>query len=247
MIKREEIFAYVKEKYNVEEKYPLPTAPTYPVLQHPDNLKWFALIQDVERKKLGLVGEGKVDIISVKLKELAFVEYLQAQEGYFKGYSFHKGNWISILMDGSVPFKEICNLIDESYEVTGPGKKKREAKEWLVPANPKYYDVEHLFEEKEEAEWKQGNGIKEGDTVYMYVAAPVSAILYQCLVIKTNIPYHYMDKNLTIKSLMKLRLQKRYRKDQFPLSLLKEKYGIASIRGPRYVPYLLSQALKAGD
>ena len=60
---REEIFQYVKKKYKVEPDYPFSTAPTYPVLRHKDNRKWFALIMDIPREKLGLEGSEHADII----------------------------------------------------------------------------------------------------------------------------------------------------------------------------------------
>ena len=83
-----------------------------------------------------------------------------------------------------------------------------------------------------------------GDTVFMYVGAPVSAVLYKCKVTETNIPYQYQDKNLTISALMKIRLLKRYAPEQFTFEVLKSEYGIYAIRGPRGVPNSLSSALK---
>ena len=126
-------------------------------------------------------------------------------------------------------------------------KKKREkirpSKEWVIPANPKNYDIEHAFDDTDEIDWKQGAGIKAGDTVFMYVAAPVSAILYQCKVTKTDIPYQYADKNLTIKALMRIRLLKRYKPDKFTFDRLCEENGVNAIRGPRGIPNSLSHAL----
>lgn len=78
----------------------------------------------------------------------------------------------------------------------------------------------------------------------MYVGAPVSAILYKCKVTETDIPYDYHDDNLTITSLMKIRLQKRYDPEQFTFECLKEEYGIYAVRGPRGIPNSLSEALK---
>ena len=120
-------------------------------------------------------------------------------------------------------------------------------KEWIIPANPKYYDTLHAFDTSDEIDWKQGNGIIAGDIVYMYVAAPVSAIMYQCEVTETNIPFDYADKNLTIKALMKIRLLKRYKPDTFSFTALKEEYGIFAIRGPRGIPDQLSAALRDGN
>lgn len=67
----------------------------------------------------------------------------------------------------------------------------RPPKEWIIPANPKYYDIQAAFRTSKEIDWKQGKGIKVGDTVYMYVAAPVSAILYKCRVTRTDIPFRF--------------------------------------------------------
>lgn len=127
-------------------------------------------------------------------------------------------------------------MIDMSFAATMSAKERdkiRPPKEWIIPANPKFYDMEHAFDEKDEIEWKQGAGIKAEDTVFMYVAAPISAILYKCKVTETDIPYAYEDKHLTITALMKIKLQKRYRPARFSLGVLREEYGIYSIRGPR--------------
>ena len=231
---REKIFKYVKEKYNIEPDYPFSTAPTYPVLRHADNRKWFALIMDVQREKLGLKGTDYVDIINLKLGDPMLVDMIVRQLGYFYGYHITRSSWISILLDGTVPFEEICQWIDEI----------RPPKEWIVPANPKYFDIVHAFDNAGEIDWKQGRGIKAGDTVFIYAGAPVSAILYKCRVTETDIPYHYSDRNLTITAVMKIKLQKRYMPDRFTFEKLKEEYGIYAVRGPRGIPHSLSEALK---
>ena len=87
-------------------------------------------------------------------------------------------------------------------------------------------------------------GIKKGDTVYLYIGAPASAIYYKCLVTETGIPWHFEREGLTIKSLMRMRLLKRYDPDQFTFSVLKQEYGICAVRGPRGIPPKLSEALR---
>ena len=135
-----------------------------------------------------------------------------------------------------------------NFMATASKKKKekiRGPKEWVIPVNPKFYDIIHAFDGAEEIDWKQGAGIKAGDTVYMYVAAPVSAIMYKCKVTETDIPYKYQDENLTIKALMKIKLLKRYEPERFTFDILKVEYGIFAVRGPRGIPHSLSEALKA--
>ena len=79
----------------------------------------------------------------------------------------------------------------------------------------------------------------------MYVAAPVSAILYKCLVTETDIPFQYDDGHVRLTSLMKIRLQKRYGSEMFTFKILNEEYGIFAVRGPRGVPDSLREALKS--
>ena len=122
---REEIFKYVRKKYKTEPDYPFSIAPGYPVLRHKDNRKWFALIRDIPRNKLGLKGTDRVDILNVKLGDPLFVDMLVRQPGYFYGYHISRSSWISILLDGTVPFEEICQWIDESYAVTASKRKKQ--------------------------------------------------------------------------------------------------------------------------
>jgi len=247
-VSREEIFRYVKETYGVSEDYPFRIAPSYPVMRHEDSRKWFALIMDVERDKLGLEGTDRVDVINVKVKDPFLVELLAQQAGYFRGYHISKGSWISILMDGTVPFEEICGWIDESFLVTASKQKKeqhRPPKEWIIPANPKYFDIVHAFDDREEIGWKQGAGIRTGDVVYLYVAAPVSAILFRCEVTQTDLPYEGKNERISIKALMRIRLLKRYEPDRFTFERLKEEYGIYAVRGPRGISHSLSEALRS--
>lgn len=158
----------------------------------------------------------------------------------------NKMHWITVLLDGTVDEKQIYELIDASFMATASAKKKqkvRPPKEWIIPANPKYYDIVHAFDNIDEIDWKQGAGIKTGDTVLMYVAAPVSAILYKCKVLETGKPWDYQDGKLTVKELMRIKLLKRYEADRFTFEVLKEEYSIFAIRGPRGIPNSLSVAL----
>lgn len=244
---RDHLIAYIAEKYKALPAYLWMRYPNYMVFRHSDNQKWFAILMDVPGYRLGLDCDDAVDILNVKVSNPLLLDFLVQQKGYFRGYHMNKGSWVSILLDGTVPFEEICQRLKESYMATASKttkQKLRPPKEWIVPANPKYYDIEAAFAEAEEIEWKQGKGIRTGDTVYMYVAAPVSAILYQCQVTGTDIPYRFDEGNLHMTSLMKIRLLKSYRPDQFTFDILGKEYGIYAVRGPRGIPGSLSRALR---
>ncbi len=247
---RGQVTAYFAEKYGCEPEYLWQRYPGYAVFRHADNRKWIAVIMDIDPAKLGRKGGGAVDVINVKLDDLFLKGMLLRQDGYFDAYHMGRGKWVSILLDGTVPYDEICSWIDMSFEVTASAGKKqaiRPPKEWIVPANPKYYDIVHAFDERDEIEWKQGSGIRAGDTVFLYAAAPVSAILYRCRVTETGIPYDFSNGKLTIRALMRIRLTKRYDPGEYPFELLKREYGIFAVRGPRGVPHSLSSSLNRDE
>lgn len=244
---RQTVFDYIKKKYHVLPEYPWRKYDSNAVFRHTDNKKWFALVMDVQSNKLGLSGSEYIDVVNLKMDDLFFRDIIIKEDGIMPAYHMNKMHWVTVLLNGMVPEKRVLELIDMSFLATASAKKKekvRPPKEWIIPSNPKYYDIIHAFDETDTIDWKQGAGIKMGDTVFMYVGAPVSAVLYKCKVTETNIPYQYQDKNLTISALMKIRLLKRYALEQFTFEVLKSEYGIYAIRGPRGVPNSLSSALK---
>lgn len=243
---RNDLYAYAKKKYDVEPEYLWRRYPGYSALRHRDNAKWFGLVMDVPAGKLGLPDSELKDILNVKISDTMLKDMLVQQEGFFPGYHISRGNWVSILLDGTVPLEEVCRWLDESYLNTASKEKKkkmRPPKEWIIPANPKYYDIQAAFRTSKEIDWKQGKGIKVGDTVYMYVAAPVSAILYKCRVTRTDIPFRFDGGNVHITALMKIRLLKEYAPGQFTFERLGREHGIYAVRGPRGIPEALSEAL----
>ena len=234
---RPDILKLAAEQYGVQPDCPFPTAPEAQVLRHPENRKWFALVMRVSYQTLGISKRGQTDILNLKCDPIMLGSVLM-QKGILPAYHMNKSSWLTVLLDGTVPVSDIAPLLQMSFHLT-KGKPKNglrtEPKDWLIPANPKYYDVIGAFEKSGTIQWKQGSGILAGDTVYMYVGAPVSAILFMCEVTKTGIPYQYADEHLRIEKLMEIKLLHRFPPDALPLSLLRE-LGIFGVRGPRSVP-----------
>ena len=180
---RQTVFDYIKKKYKVLPEYPWRKNRGGAVLRHADNKKWFALVMDVQSDKVGLTGTDYVDVINLKVDDIFFRDLIIQENGIMPAYHMNKMHWISVRLDGTVPEERVFDLIDMSYMATASAKKKekiRPPKEWIIPANPKYYDIMHAFDDTDTINWKQGAGIKKGDTVFMYVGAPVSVVMYKC-------------------------------------------------------------------
>ena len=111
---REEIFAYIKKKYKTTPEYPWGESDGA-VLRHSDNRKWFALVMRVGRGKLGLAGDGSVDVVNLKIDDMVFKDVLMQNKGILPAYHMNKSSWIGLLLEGPVPREDLFWLLDVSY------------------------------------------------------------------------------------------------------------------------------------
>ena len=58
---------------------------------------------------------------------------------------------------------------------------------WIIPCNLKYFNVEAHFQTTNEVVWNNTFTMKTGDTVYIYVTAPESAIRFRCKIISDKV------------------------------------------------------------
>ena len=144
---REAVFAYAYEQYGHRPDTPFSGMPGSAVLRHPENKKWYAVFLTVPREKLGLPGDGKAEILNLKADPVMMGSLL-LEPGILPAYHMQKASWVSILLDGTVDLQQICFLLDVSFSLTAARARKSREKpsigprDWLVPANPRYYDVE---------------------------------------------------------------------------------------------------------
>lgn len=243
---RDEIINYAKEKYDTIAEYPWARDPESAVLRHDDNRKWYGLVMTLKGKSLGLMDRDYVDIINLK-GEPEFISFLRGEKGYLPAYHMNKSKWITILLDGTVKMDTITSLLDTSFELTARkgslGKSGVRCHDWIVPANPKYYDVEKGFEESDTISWKQSNNIEVGDIVYIYMGAPYSEIQYKCQAVEVNIPYDYDDGKVTMSRVMHIKLLKKYNKGLIGRDILRE-HGVYAVRGPRSMPKSLIEEIE---
>lgn len=110
---RLEAIAYCASLPDVYEDYPFHDA-NWAVMRHKDNKKVFACIYE---------REGAV-WINVKCSPEWRDLWRSAFASVVPAYHMNKEHWNSIILDGSVPDKEIAGMIEESYSLT----KKRKSK-----------------------------------------------------------------------------------------------------------------------
>ena len=123
-----QICAYAEEHYGVEPDYPCPNDPETPVLRHPGPKKRFAILMNVSRSTLHLDGDGYIDIMNVKCDPILSGS-LRMEPGFLPAYHMNHDLWLTILLDGTVPFEELTSLLDMSFDLTMKKPKKRNKSE----------------------------------------------------------------------------------------------------------------------
>ena len=79
---RFELEAYIAETYNAEKDCPWIKYPNYEVFRHNNNQKWFAVIMDVPKEKLGLQGDSLLDVVNLKCDSIT-IGSLRSESGFF--------------------------------------------------------------------------------------------------------------------------------------------------------------------
>lgn len=89
--------------------------------------------------------------------------------------------------------------IDEVYkkdEAASQGKEhkqeKRQAGEnrvWMIPCNSKFFDLKGCFAKYGEMYWSQYYNFHKGDTGYIYMSSPDSAIVFSIEIVDADLPY----------------------------------------------------------
>lgn len=111
------------------------------------------------------------------------------------------------------------------------------SEKWIVPCNTHFFDIVSYLNDNDTVVWKKSYGIKNNDTVYIYVGKPYSEIKYRCKVIDDHVSIEVLQRNryaVTYKAnrttpYMLLKLEYCYPSGSLPLLALKEN-GLGQIQ-----------------
>ena len=121
---RECITQYIQDTYGTEAEYLWADSPGNAIFRHPVSKKWYAAMMRVLPEKLGLTGAEALDVMDIKCSTI-MIGSLLSTKGFLPAYHMNKNHWISIILDGSVPDKEIMPLLELSYDSTAPKRRKK--------------------------------------------------------------------------------------------------------------------------
>lgn len=122
------LITYAHEKYSTPLEFLWEKFDNNAVMRRQDNGKWFALFVSIQKSKLGIKGDDAcqqsngIESRADKLVEILVarinpnnVENSLSKCGYLPAYHMNKKNWITILLDGTVPCEEIFSRLDDSF------------------------------------------------------------------------------------------------------------------------------------
>lgn len=110
------IINYIVEKYKDKPEYLWEKFPNNAIFREKSNAKWYAVLLEVKKEKVGINEDGSIEIIDLKAapdKILSIVDNIN----YLPGYHMNKKHWFTIKLDGSVPIEIIYSLIDDSFNL----------------------------------------------------------------------------------------------------------------------------------
>lgn len=120
---RQDVLTFASEQYGTEPEFLWASYPEYAVLRH-RNGKWYGIVMDVPREKVGLSGKDCVDILVVKCAPDMIGAFRQ-RDGFLPAYHMNRSHWLTVLLDGTVDRETIVSLLDMSYDLIEKGTKKR--------------------------------------------------------------------------------------------------------------------------
>lgn len=124
----QKLIAYAKYTYDAPLEFLWEKFDDNAVLRRQDNKKWFAVLIKIQKHKLGiqiddsaiqsngayLHTDNKIEILVARINP-DDVEKTIDNFGYLPAYHMNKKNWITILLDGSVPCDEVLSRLDDSF------------------------------------------------------------------------------------------------------------------------------------
>lgn len=220
---------HLSQEYGDAYDHPFPRHPQHVAFRHPANQKWYGLLVQVQRGRLDVKEEDwdeealaeVVEVLNIKVAPERKASLLELPSVY-PAYHMGKKAWISILLDGGLADELLFDLVKDSRDMVAPRTHRSSSGPdyWVIPANPKHYDIDTVLAKEGKIDWHQKGQIRKGDFVFIYITAPVQSLRYACRVIEAS-----SDRML-------LQQLAQFSDEEFSLDKMKT-LGVTSVRGAR--------------
>ncbi len=113
---RNDVYNFAFDTYGTRPEYLWARYPSYGVLRCAKNKKWYGIVMNIPKSKLGLYESGSIDVLNVKTEPI-MVGTLLCEKGFFPAYHMSKNSWVTVALDGSVPRDLVFAVLEHSYEI----------------------------------------------------------------------------------------------------------------------------------
>ena len=120
---KQEFLEYCLNTYGTSPDYPFDGDFETAVLRHSDNRKWYALVMEIPRSKLGQDSGEVIGVVNLKLPIEMFGSFGESG-GVYPAYHMNKLHWISVLLPDA-PDDVVHFLLNASFEATRDKRKRR--------------------------------------------------------------------------------------------------------------------------
>lgn len=127
LTQRAQLLAFAADAYGTAPDFPWRDDPDSAVLRHADSGKWYALVMRVPPSRLGLADGPPLDVVNLKIDPLAIGSLIDGVQ-YFPAYHMNKTHWLTVRLDGAVPWAQLTALVAMSYALSGKGPVRRAKK-----------------------------------------------------------------------------------------------------------------------
>ncbi len=122
MMDRYELQTYIEQTYGAAGERLFAKDPATCVFRHQVGRKWFAVIMEIPKLKLGLQDAGDICVVNLKCDPLLIGSF-RLEQGIYPAYHMSKGHWLTIALDGTVADDKLKFLLEMSYDLT-KGRRK---------------------------------------------------------------------------------------------------------------------------
>lgn len=119
---RRELKDFIYKTYNIIPDNPWLKSPSYEVFRHTDNKKWFAVIMDIPKSKLGINSDENISVVNLKCDTIMIGNML-SENGIYPAYHMNKSYWVTAALDGSADGETVKMLTRMSFKLTEKKKK----------------------------------------------------------------------------------------------------------------------------
>lgn len=120
---RHELKTFINETYGIIPDNPWLKSPSYEVFRHSGNKKWFAVIMDIPKSKLGINSDENISVVNLKCDTIMIGNML-SEKGIYPAYHMNKSYWVTAALDGSAEDEMIKMLTRMSFKLTETKKNR---------------------------------------------------------------------------------------------------------------------------